>query len=91
MATAGRALADGAATACICDVAVMPSHQGTGLGKAVVRRLVALSSGHAKINLYAVPGKEGSDRKLRFLRMLTAMAIFENPARGIERGHLSDS
>jgi hypothetical protein len=38
-----------------------------------------------------VPGKEGFYRKLGFLRMLTAMAIFENPAQAIERGHLSDA
>ncbi|MBC7942466.1 MAG: GNAT family N-acetyltransferase [Chitinophagaceae bacterium] len=88
---AGRALADGADTSYICDVAVLPSHQGNGLGKAVVRRLVGLSQGHKKIILYSVPGKEGFYRKLGFLRMLTAMAIFENPIRGIERGHLSDA
>ena len=88
---AGRALADGADTSYICDVAVLPSHQGSGVGREVVQRLVALSSGHKKIILYSVPGKEGFYRKLGFLRMLTAMAIFENPARAIERGHLSDA
>lgn len=90
LVAAGRALADGADASYICDVAVLPSHQGRGLGKDVVRRLVELSAGHKKIILYAVPGKEGFYRKLGFLRMLTAMAIFENPARGVERGHLSD-
>src|SRR5262249_30260010 len=30
---AGRALADGIDCSYICDVAVLPSHQGTGLGK----------------------------------------------------------
>ena len=88
---AGRALADGADTSYICDVAVLPSHQGSGVGREVVQRLVALSSGHKKIILYSVPGKEGFYRKLGFLRMLTAMAIFENPARAIARGHLSDA
>ena len=88
---AGRAMADGADASYICDVAVLPSHQGSGVGREVVQRLVALSSGHKKIILYSVPGKEGFYRKLGFLRMLTAMAIFENPARAIERGHLSDA
>lgn len=88
---AGRALADGADASYICDVAVLPSHQGSGVGREVVQRLVALSSGHKKIILYSVPGKEGFYRKLGFLRMLTAMAIFENPAKAIERGHLSDA
>lgn len=90
LVAAGRALADGADASYICDVAVLPSHQGAGLGKAVVRRLVQLSAGHQKIILYAVPGKEGFYRKLGFLRMLTAMAIFADPARGIARGHLSE-
>jgi GNAT superfamily N-acetyltransferase len=86
---AGRALADGADCSYICDVAVLPRHQGRGLGKEVVSRLVTASRGHQKIILYAVPGKEGFYRKLGFLRMLTAMAIFQDPARAIERGHLS--
>ena len=56
----GRALADGTDCSYICDVAVLPSHQGTGLGKEIVARLVALSAGHKKIILYAVPGKDPS-------------------------------
>ena len=36
----GRALADGVDCSYICDVAVLPSHQGTGLGKEIVSRLV---------------------------------------------------
>jgi GNAT superfamily N-acetyltransferase len=90
LVAAGRALADGADVSYICDVAVLPSHQGTGLGQEVVKRLVQLSAGHKKMILYSVPGKEGFSRKLGFLRMLTAMAIFENPSKAIERGHLSD-
>src|SRR5690349_8059711 len=53
---AGRALADGIDCSYICDVAVLPSHQGTGLGKMIVSRLVDLSRGHKKILLYAAPG-----------------------------------
>src|SRR6476660_6127436 len=59
----GRALADGVDCSYICDVAVLPSHQGTGLGKEIVGRLVDLSRGHRKIILYAVPGKEDFYRK----------------------------
>jgi ribosomal protein S18 acetylase RimI-like enzyme len=88
---AGRALADGADASYICDVAVLPTHQGKGIGKEIVKRLVDLSRDHRKIILYSVPGKEGFYRKLGFLRMLTAMAIFENPQKAIERGHLSAS
>ena len=87
----GRALADGADCSYICDVAVMPSHQGTGLGKQVVRELVKLSDGHKKIILYSVPGKEGFYKKLGFLRMLTAMAIFQDRNAAIQRGHVSEA
>ncbi|HSW08419.1 GNAT family N-acetyltransferase [Aquabacterium sp.] len=88
---AGRALADGVDCSYVCDIAVMPSHQGTGLGKQIVARLVALSRGHKKIILYAVPGKEGFYRKLGFKRMRTAMAIFENQAQALERGYVDES
>ncbi|MCV0440130.1 MAG: GNAT family N-acetyltransferase [Hydrogenophaga sp.] len=86
----GRALADGADCSYICDVAVLPSHQGTGLGREIINRLVAASRGHRKILLYAVPGKEPFYRKFGFLRMKTAMAIFENPQQQLERGYLSE-
>ena len=87
----GRALADGVDCAYLCDIAVMPSHQGTGLGKAIVQRLLAHAQGYKKIILYAVPGKEPFYRKFGFRRMRTAMAIFEDPARAYERGHIDDS
>lgn len=83
---AGRVLADGVDCAYVCDVAVLPSHQGMGLGKAIVARLVAQSGGHRKILLYAMPGKEPLYHKLGFRRMNTAMAIFENQAGALERG-----
>ena len=88
---AGRALADGADCSYICDVAVLPSHQGTGLGKEIVSRLVALSQGHKKIILYSVPGKESFYRKFGFRRMLTAMAIFEDQSQALARGYISES
>lgn len=87
----GRALADGADCSYICDVAVLPSHQGAGLGRQIVARLVALSRGHKKIVLYAVPGKEAFYRKLGFRRMTTAMAIFENQALAQERGYIDET
>jgi len=87
---AGRALADGADCAYLCDIAVLPGHQGTGLGKQIVAHLVERSRGHRKIILYAVPGKEPFYRKFGFLRMKTAMAIFSNPQQQLERGYLSE-
>jgi GNAT superfamily N-acetyltransferase len=86
---AGRALADGLDCAYIADVAVHPDHQGRGLGQAIIRRLVELSHGHRKIILYANPGKEGFYAKLGFLRMNTAMAIWDEPAGAVESGVLS--
>ena len=85
---AGRALADGVDCSYLCDIAVLPSHQGTGLGKQIVERLLELSRGHKKILLYAVPGKEAFYKRFGFLRMKTAMAIFANQAQQIERGYL---
>jgi ribosomal protein S18 acetylase RimI-like enzyme len=90
LVAAGRALADGVDCSYICDIAVMPSHQGTGLGKAVVSHLVELSRGHKKIILYSVPGKEPFYRRFGFLRMKTAMAIFDNQQQQLERGYLSN-
>jgi ribosomal protein S18 acetylase RimI-like enzyme len=88
---AGRALADGVDCAYICDVAVLPSHQGTGLGREIVSRLVEASRGHRKIILYAVPGKEAFYEKLGFSRMNTAMAIFQNQEQAVANGYLQPS
>jgi len=84
----GRALADGVDCSYLCDIAVLPSHQGIGLGRQIVERLVMLSIDHRKIILYAVPGKEGFYRKAGFRRMRTAMVIFEDPAAAAERGYI---
>ena len=87
---AGRALADGLDCSYLCDIAVHPRAQGSGLGKAIVQRLVALSTGHRKIILYANPGKEGFYLKLGFLRMRTAMAIFGNRERALATGLVAE-
>jgi len=87
---AGRALADGKDCSYICDIAVHPSHQGQGLGKGVVSKLVDLSKGHKKIILYAAIGKEPFYRKLGFKRMATAMAIFENQTQALANGLIID-
>jgi ribosomal protein S18 acetylase RimI-like enzyme len=85
---AGRVLADGRDCAYLCDIAVHPSHQGKGLGKEIVDRLVRLSASHRKIILYSVPGREGFYEGFGFRRMTTAMAIFEDPAKAFARGYL---
>ncbi|MBC7879889.1 MAG: GNAT family N-acetyltransferase [Anaerolineae bacterium] len=87
----GRALADGVDCSYICDVALLPSHQGRGLGKEIVSKLVELSSGHKKMILYAVPGKEPLYRKIGFKRMTTAMAIFEDQSLALEKGLVNET
>jgi ribosomal protein S18 acetylase RimI-like enzyme len=88
---AGRAVADGIDCSYLCDVAVHPDFQGLGLGKALIEKLKELSAGHRKIILYANPGKEDFYRKLGFLRMRTAMAIFQDPGRAISGGLVEDA
>jgi GNAT superfamily N-acetyltransferase len=87
---AGRALADGLDCAYLADVAVHPDHQRKGLGQAIIRNLVDASRGHKKIILYANPGTEGFYRRLGFLHMNTAMAIWKDPAAAIESGVLRE-
>ncbi|GCA62876.1 hypothetical protein KIPB_006360, partial [Kipferlia bialata] len=74
---AGRVLADGAACAYVSDIAVHPDMQGMGIGRSLVSGLLSRCKHHAKIILYASPGKEGFYRKLGFRPMSTAMAIFK--------------
>lgn len=88
---AGRALADGIDCSYICDIAVHPDHQGTGVGKEIVARLVELSRGHRKIILYAVPGREPFYAKFGFRRMATAMAIFADQRQAFENGYLREN
>ena len=88
---AGRALADGVDCSYICDIAVLPTHQGLGIGRGIVSRLVDLSKGHKKIILYTAPGKVSFYRSLGFKRMTTAMAIFENQALAIELGLVDET
>lgn len=91
LAAAGRAVADGVDCAYLCDIAVHPSWQGRGLGRQVIERLVAASSGHRKIILYAVPGKEDFYRRFGFRRMRTAMAIFDDPGRAARHGYTDET
>lgn len=84
---AGRAVADGVDCSYLCDIVVHPDHQGTGLGKELIGKLISLSRGHRKIILYAVPGREPFYEKFGFRRMQTAMAIFADPQRAAADGY----
>jgi ribosomal protein S18 acetylase RimI-like enzyme len=87
----GRAISDGIDCSYICDIAVHPDLQGTGLGRSVIEKLLALSNGYKKIILYSVPGKEHFYKKLGFKRMSTAMAIFRNQERALEAGLVNET
>ena len=87
---AGRALADGADCAYVCDVAVHPDAQGCGLGSAIIDQLKELAAGHAKIILYAKPGTERFYQKLGFRRMRTALAIFRDEQRALRTGLIDE-
>ena len=87
---AGRVLADGVDCAYVCDMAVHPTQQGKGVGKAILTDLVNRSRGHRKIILYAVPGKEPFYQRLGFKRMTTAMAIFEDEVGALKDGYIKD-
>ncbi|MBE2244962.1 MAG: GNAT family N-acetyltransferase [Burkholderiaceae bacterium] len=88
---AGREPADGADCAHLCDIGVLPSHQGRGLGRAIAGRLVAQPRGHRRIIHYAVPGREAFYAKPGFRRMKTAMANFENPRQRARLGCLDEA
>jgi ribosomal protein S18 acetylase RimI-like enzyme len=84
-------VADGVDCSYLCDVAVHPDFQGRGLGRDIILGLKELSAGHRKIILYANPGKEGFYKKLGFMRMRTAMAIFKDRERAIESGLVEEN
>ena len=84
---AGRVVADGVDCSYLCDIVVHPAHQGAGLGKALIQKLIDLSRGHRKIILYAVPGREPFYEKFGFRRMTTAMAIFADPQKAATDGY----
>ena len=88
---AGRAVADGVDCSYLCDIVVHPAYQGRGLGKRLVQELIELSTGHRKILLYAVPGREPFYETFGFRRMKTAMAIFSDPRRAAADGYTEEA
>lgn len=70
---AGRAFGDEVDCAVICDLAVHPDLQGSGLGEQILETLKQRLRHHFRIVLYAKPGKEDFYLKRGFSRMKTAM------------------
>lgn len=70
---AGRAFGDEVDCAVICDMAILPSHQGRGLGTRLLEHLTQQVKHHLRIILYAQPGKEGFYLQNGFHKMKTAM------------------
>lgn len=68
-----RAFGDEFDCCIICDLAVFPDHQGNGIGRLLVNKLLDLVKHHRRIILYAMPGKEGFYEDLGFHKMKTAM------------------
>jgi len=81
----GRALSDGEYQAAIYDVAVLPSYQGNGIGKMIVRAIIE-NTPHCNFILYASPGKEKFYEKENFKRMTTGMALFVNAEKMKSKG-----
>ena len=71
----GRAISDGVYQAALYDCAVLPEHQGKGIGAAIIKDIMA-RVGECNVILYASPGKEGFYGKFGFSRMKTGMARF---------------
>lgn len=88
---AGRALADGVDCSYICDIAILPEHQGKGIGGDIISYLLKASEGHKKIILYSVPGRESFYEKHGFKRMSTAMAIFQDQTKALNIGLVNET
>lgn len=83
----GRAIADGVYQAALYDCAVATDHQGQGIGRKIVERLLAQVEG-CNVILYASPGKEGFYERHGFRRMKTGMALFKKSDVMQERGFI---
>ncbi len=81
----GRAISDGEYQAAIYDIAVLPSYQGRGIGKTIVRAIVG-NIPNCNFILYASPGKEVFYEKEGFKMMKTGMALFVDAEKMKDKG-----
>ena len=69
----GRLVSDGGYTALICDIIVLPEHQGKGIGKTIVSMIMdyirnSMEPGESVlVNLMAAKGKEPFYKKFGFI------------------------
>lgn len=75
----GRAVSDGTYQATLYDIAVLPEHQGQGIGRLIIGNLLALLP-QCNVILYAAVDKEGFYQKLGFKHLKTGMGMFLNPS-----------
>ncbi|MBU3104977.1 GNAT family N-acetyltransferase [Clostridium gasigenes] len=83
----GRSISDGVYQAAIYDVAVLPSYQGSGIGRIIINNILE-SIPQCNTILYASPGKESFYNKLNFKKMKTGMAYFQNAEKMYEKGFI---
>ncbi|MBN9387368.1 MAG: GNAT family N-acetyltransferase [Chloroflexi bacterium] len=64
----GRVLSDGIYHAFICEMIVRPTHQGQGIGQAILERLIAKCQAHniLQVQLFSASGKAGFYKKFGF-------------------------
>ena len=86
----GRSLADGTDCSYICDIAVLPSHQGTGLGKAIVGRLVELLARSQEDHSLCRAGQRAVLPPVRLRADDDGDGDLREPGRRDERGYLTD-
>lgn len=65
----GRLLSDGIYHAFICEMIVRPSHQGQGIGQAILEQLIAKCRAHniRLVQLFSATGKAGFYKKFGFV------------------------
>lgn len=73
----GRAISDGAYEAGVYDIAVLPKHQGKGIGRMIMDEIFRCLPG-INIILYARPGVEDFYKMMGFTKLLTGMIRFVN-------------
>ncbi|SHH78470.1 GNAT family N-acetyltransferase [Ferrimonas marina] len=86
LVAAARAFSDGGDCAVIADVAVLPPYHGEGLGRELVRHLLAMLPQHERVLLFCLPDRMPFYRQLGFVPMTTALCLFRDPQQARTQG-----